>query len=138
MAAFQSSAVKLNPALPATRSNLSRLPSTRFVCFCKSASPLALLKNASTDSLDISRSLSIHWTIYTGLASRNRLNPPRILTYADQIFLEELACIAAGRLGDLLWRTHGDNLTAAISTLWSYVNQPIGNLDNVRVMLDDR
>ncbi len=40
-------------------------------------------------------------------------------------------------LRDLLWRALGDDLTAAETTLGAHVDDPVGALDDVEVVLDD-
>ena len=49
---------------------------------------------------------------------------------------EELAGVGAGRRGDLLGRAGGDHLAALLAALGAEVDDPVGGLDHVEVVLD--
>src|SRR6266487_5469325 len=51
--------------------------------------------------------------------------------------LQEVARVRLFVLGDLFGRSLGDELTARIAAFWPQVNNPVGPLDDVEVMLDD-
>ena len=59
------------------------------------------------------------------------------LLHTDQITGKILPCVTFGNHSDLFWRPYRDNLTAAISTFWPYIDQPICNLNDVGIVLDD-
>src|SRR4051812_22361101 len=51
--------------------------------------------------------------------------------------LQELAGVRAGRARDLLGRAGGDDLTAVLAAFGAHVDDPVGRLDDVEVVLDD-
>ena len=52
----------------------------------------------------------------------------------SQIPTREARC----RLGDLFGRTFGDDKAAALATLGSQIDHPVGALDDIQVVLDDK
>src|SRR5260221_4765421 len=57
--------------------------------------------------------------------------------YANQITGQELACVTLWNLRNMLRCTDGYQFAAPIATLRANVNQPVSNLDDVRVVFDD-
>jgi len=55
-----------------------------------------------------------------------------------EVLFEELACIGGFDLDHLFRCTFGYKFAAAIATLGTEVNQPIGNFDNIQIMFDDQ
>src|ERR1700735_2232985 len=51
--------------------------------------------------------------------------------------LEELAGVALLDAGDVLGRAAGDDQAAACAAFWAEVDDPVGGLDDVEVVLDD-
>src|SRR4051812_13477371 len=51
--------------------------------------------------------------------------------------LQKLAGVRAGRARDLLGRAAGDDLAAVLAALGTHVDDPVGRLDDVQVVLDD-
>src|SRR5204863_9909219 len=52
--------------------------------------------------------------------------------------LDELAGVACGDAGDLLGGAGGDDLAAGGAALGAEVDDPVGGLDDVEVVLDDQ
>src|SRR5205807_3514095 len=73
--------------------------------------------------------VAVHWAL-SGMAVL-AVGPGRDLC-------QELARVGAGRLGDRLGRTFGDDLAALLAALGPEVDDVVGRLDHVEVVLDDQ
>src|SRR6185437_15701700 len=54
-----------------------------------------------------------------------------------EVRLEVLAGVALGDEGDILGRAGGDDLAAAVAAFWAEIDDPVGGLDDLEVVLDD-
>jgi hypothetical protein len=55
-----------------------------------------------------------------------------------EVRFQELTRIRAFDLHHLFWRSFGNQLAASVAALRSQIDQPIGNLDDIQVVLDDQ
>lgn len=57
--------------------------------------------------------------------------------FSFQIRLEVLARVALGVLSDLFRRAAGDDLPALVAAFRAHVDDPVGDLDDFQIVLDD-
>src|SRR3954452_7775212 len=70
------------------------------------------------------------------LLARRRRPAPRLGRRGRHELREELAGVGAGRPGDLLRRPGGDDGAALLAALRPHVDDAVGGLDDVEVLLD--